>query len=235
MQSYEIQGRTVTLPVVVRDAAAGVAFFDVDAAAANRFLPGDAFEVVESAPGTAQLLFALIDYRDNDLGDYLEVGITLFVRPAGSTDPTADGTFIVHLPVDQAFTCKAGRTIWGFPKTVQDISADYPTAGDSVAWRLMMDGQLVLRLTVPRGGTDEMPDLAIHTYTYVDGTPHRTEFSQGGTGSQIVVGGEGVHLELGEHPIAKDLAALGLATGAEAAMSTWTEHLHGTFGPAAAL
>src|SRR5689334_13621506 len=88
MRSYEIQGRTVDLPVVVRDASAGVAFFDVDAAAANRFLPGDAFEVVESTPGTAQLLFALIDYRDNDLGDYLEVGITLFVadrehRPGG--------------------------------------------------------------------------------------------------------------------------------------------------------
>jgi hypothetical protein len=230
MQSYEIQDRTVTLPVVVRDASAGVAFFDVDAAAANRFLPGDAFEVVESTPGTAQLLFALIDYKDNDLGDYLEIGITLFVRPVGATDPAADGTFIVHLPVDQAFTCEAGCTIWGFPKTVQEITADY--TDDSVAWTLTMDGQLVLRLTVPRGGTDEMPDMAIHTYTYKDGAPHRTEFTQGGTGSQVLLGGDGVQLELGDHPIAKDLAALGLASGTPAAMSTWTEHMHGTFGPA---
>src|SRR5262245_33247497 len=131
MRSYEIQGRTVDLPVVVRDASAGVAFFDVDAAAANRFLPGDAYEVVESSPGTAQLLFALIDYRDNDLGDYLEVGITLFVRPKGSTDATDDGTFIVHLPVDQSFTCEAGCTIWGFPKTVQQITADHQPASST--------------------------------------------------------------------------------------------------------
>jgi hypothetical protein len=233
MQSFEIQGQTVTLPVVVRDASAGVAFFDVDAAAANRFLPGNAYEVVESAPGQAQLLFALIDYKDNDLGDYLEIGITLFVRPAGSTDPADDGTFIVHLPVDQAFTCEAGCTIWGFPKTVQEITADY--AADSVTWTLTMDGQLVLRITVPRGGADEMPDLPIHTYTYVDGVAHRTEFSQGGTGSQILVGSDGVHLELGDHPIAKELAGLGLATGSPAAMTTWTEHMHGTFGPAAPL
>ena len=228
MDSYEIQGQTVTLPVIVRDAAAGVAFFEVDAAAADRFLPGEAFEVVESSPGKAQLLFALIDYKDNDLGDYLEVGITLFVRPRGSTDPADDGTFIVHLPVDQSFTCEAGCTIWGFPKTVQEISADY--AEGSATWTLTMDGQLVLRITVPRGGTDEMPDLPIHTYTYKDGVPHRTGFSQGGTGAQVLVGGDGVSLELGDHPIAKELAALGLPT--DAAMSTWTEHLHGRFDEA---
>jgi hypothetical protein len=224
MSSYEIQGRTVAMPVEVRDASAGVAFFEVDAAAANRLLPGDAFEAVESSPGRAQLLIALIDYRDNDLGDYLEVGLTLFVRPVGGEEGS-DGTFIVHLPVDQAFTNEAGRTIWGFPKSVQQISADY--TDDSVAWELVMDGQLVLRITVPRGGTDEMPDIDIHTYTYLDGVPHRTQFTQGGTGSQLLLGGEGVTLELGDHPIAKELADLGLPS--EAVMTSWTEHMHGTF------
>ena len=228
MDSYEIQGQTVTLPVVVRQAHAGVAFFDVDAAGAQAFLPGDAFEVVESSPGVAQLLVALIDYQDNDLGDYLEVGLTLFVRPRGAAaDGSADGTFIVHLPVDQAFTCEAGRTIWGFPKTVQEITADH---GDSSSrWSLTMDGQLVLRLSVPRGGDDEMADMAIQTYTYKHGVAHTTPFSQGGSGSSIGFG-DGVELELGDHPIAKELAALGLPK--PASMSTWTERMHGTFGPA---
>jgi hypothetical protein len=230
MESYEIQGQTVTLPVIVRDASAGVAFFDVDAGAAQRFLPGDAFEVVESVPGTAQLLIALIDYRDNDLGDYLEIGLTLFVRPQGGGEGS-DGTFIVHLPVDQAFTNEAGRTIWGFPKSVQDITADH---GDSSStWSLRMDGQLVLNITVPRGGTDEMPDIEIQTYTYKDGVPHRTAFSQGGSGSQILLGGDGVSIELGDHPIAKELAKLGLPC--DASMATWTERMHGTFGPAVPL
>lgn len=229
--SYEIQGQTVELPVVVRKAKAGVAFFEVDAGAASAFLPGDAFEVVESAPGTAQLLIALIDYEDNDLGDYLEVGLTLFVRPAGAPDDgSADGTFIVHLPVDQAFTCEAGCTIWGFPKTVQEISADHRDA--SSTWTLTMDGQLVLRITVPRGGSDEMPDVAIQTYSYKDGVAHATPFSQGGSGSSIGFG-EGVELELGDHPIAKELAAMGLPK--PASMSTWTEEMHGTFEAAVPL
>jgi hypothetical protein len=120
--TYEIAGRTVTMPVVVRDASAGTAMFEVDAAAAQALLPGDAFTVVESSPGRSQLALATIDYRDNDLGDYHEVGVTLFVEPRGGGEA---GTFITHLPVDQEFTCAAGRGIWGFPKTVESIALDY--------------------------------------------------------------------------------------------------------------
>lgn len=232
VERYEIQGRTVELPVVVRRARAGVAFFDVDAGAAQRFLPGGAFEVVETEPGRAQLLVALIDYEDNDLGDYLEVGLTLFVRPAGrEPGDGSEGTFIVHLPVDQSFTCEAGCTIWGFPKTVEEITAVHEAA--SSTWTLMMDGQLVLRLTVPRGGRDDMPDVEIQTYTYKDGVPHATPFSQGGSGSQTLLGPDGVSLELGDHPIAKELAAMGLP--GPAVMSTWTEEMHGTFQAAVPL
>ena len=175
-------------------------------------------------------MLAVIDYRDNDLGDYLEVGVTFFVTPAGGTaDET--GTFITRLPVNQSFTCEAGRTIWGFPKTVEDITLDY---GDtSVTCTLRMDDQLVLRLTLPRGGTDDMPQMPMTTYTLIDGVPHATPFSQGGSGSQVLVGGEGVTLELGDHPVAKELASLGLPATAD--MSTWTEHMQGTFGTPAPL
>jgi hypothetical protein len=43
---------------------------------------------------------------------------------------------------------------------------------------LRMDGELVLRLTVPRGGTETMPPLAMTTYSYIDGVAHATGFSQ---------------------------------------------------------
>jgi hypothetical protein len=186
--------------------------------------------VVETEPGRAQLLVALIDYEDNDLGDYLEVGLTLFVRPRDGAAGT-EGTFIVHLPVDQGFTCEAGCTIWGFPKTVQEIDADH--GEDRSRWTLTMDGQLVLRITVPRGGTDEVPDLEIQTYSYKDGVPHSTPFSQGGRGAQTQLGPDGVTLELGDHPIAKELADLGLP--GPAVLSTWTEDMHGTFQAAVPL
>jgi hypothetical protein len=221
--SFQIAGRTVTLPCLVRDASAGTAMFDVDAGVAQRLLPSDDFLVVESAPGRCQLVVALIDYRDNDLGDYHEVGVTFFVAPRD--DPDAAGTFITHLPVDQSFTCEAGRVIWGFPKSVEHIDFDY--AESSLTATLRMDGQLVFRLRVPRGGDETMAPLPMTTYSLVDGVPHATAFSQGGSGAQVLAGPDGVELELGSHPLARELASLGLPS--PAVMSTWTEHMSGRF------
>ena len=81
---FEFQGRTVTLPVVVRDATNASAAFLVSSEAARRWLPDGAFEVAELLPGRALLSIAAIDYRDNDLGDYDEVSLALFVRPRGT-------------------------------------------------------------------------------------------------------------------------------------------------------
>lgn len=219
--SYEIAGQTVTMPVQVRDASAGTVLFEVDAGAAQALLPA-AFEVAETSPGRANLAIALVDYRDNDLGAYLEIGLILFVRPRSGGE---EGNFIVHLPVDQEFTCEAGCRIWGFPKTVEQI--DREDSGASTTWTLTMDGELVLRLTMPRGGSDEAPALPMTSYTVLDGVPHATAFSQWGKGSQFVLGGEGVTLELGSHPIAKELQSLGLPT--EPQLSTWTEQMQATF------
>jgi hypothetical protein len=223
--SYEIQGQTVTMPVEVRDASTGTAAFDVPVAAARELLPPE-IEPVASSEGISQVVIALIDYRDNDLGDYHEIGITFFVRPTGApADGSADGTYISRLPVDQSFTCEAGRTIWGFPKTVEEIDWSYEDA--SVTATLRMDGELVMRLTVPRGGDDEMPPIPMVSYSLIDGKPFATDFTQGGAGSQVLVGGDGVSLELGDHPVAKELASLNLP--GPAVMSTWTEHMRGTF------
>lgn len=228
MTTYRIDDRTVTMPVQVRDASAGTVLFEVDASAAQALLPAT-FEVAETAPGRTNLAIALVDYRDNDLGAYLEVGIILFVQPAGGGEV---GNFIVHLPVDQPFTCEAGQRIWGFPKTLQTI--DRADGDGTTTWTLTMDGEHVLTLTAPRGGEDEAPRMPMTSYTLIDGRPHATAFTQWGTGSGVVAGGDGVHLELGTHRVAKELASLGLPS--DAVLSTWTERMQATFetpGPVA--
>ncbi|MCW2601585.1 MAG: putative acetoacetate decarboxylase [Frankiales bacterium] len=221
MTTYDIAGQTVTMPVEVRDASAGTVIFEVDAAAASALLPTSAFEVLESSPGRAQVALGLIDYRDNDLGAYHEVGIILFVRPAAGGP---DGSFITRLPVDQAFTCEAGNVIWGFPKTVEQI--DVVDGAGTTTWTLTMDGELVLRLTIPRGGSEVMEAMALTSYTLLDGVPHATAFTQGGSESSLGLG-EGVVLELGSHPVSKELESLGLP--APAVLSTWTGKMKATF------
>jgi len=223
--SFQILGQTVNLPVVVRDASSATVMYEVDAAAAQALSP---FPVVESSPGRAQMAIALVDYRENDLGRYHEVGIIFFVQPEGREA----GTYIRHLPVDQEFTNVAGNVMWGFPKTVQKI--DVTSTATSSRWILTMDGEPVLDVTVPRGGSDEMPQMEMATYTLREGVPHATAFSQGGTGSLLTIGGEGVSLSLGSHPVAKELETLGLPD-APVVLSTWLENMSATFGEAVPL
>jgi hypothetical protein len=232
--AYQIQGRTIHMPVQVRDASAGVATFLVRSAVARRIVPAD-FEVVELLPRRTALAIALIDYHDNDLGDYDEVSLTFFVRPRGEArgvpwlgawrDLAANrvGTWIWKLPVDQSFTCEAGRTIWGFPKTVERI--DTTREDGRVRCRLEMDGEHVLTLSVPRAGTRELPEQPSVTYTHIEGVAHRTRFTQGGRGVGFALGG--ARIELGTHGVAHALGALGLPR--RALFTMWTEHMRGRF------
>jgi hypothetical protein len=229
-EQYEIQGRVVGLPAVVRDASSGSVMYMVERAAAQKLIP-DAFEAVEAAPGRTQLTLVIVDYRDNDLGDYDEVGIVFFVKPAGRAEAEV-GSYIYKLPVNQSFTCEAGCRIWGFPKSVEDI--DFAYADDSATCRLTMGGRHVLTLTVPRGGAGETPDGRAVGYTLIEGVPHSNVFTRGGRGEQTLPGGAGVVLELGDHPIADELRALGLPDAAPL-LSAWTEHMTGSFGASAKL
>jgi len=221
MTTHDILGTPITMPVEVADASAGTVIFDVAHGAAQALAP-EGFEVIESEPGRAQFALALVDYRVNDLGAYHEIGTILFVRPTGGGE---DGNFITHLPVDEEFTCVAGNRIWGFPKSVEQI--DVTQTETSSRWVLTMGGEQVLDVTVPRGGTDEMPPLPMTSYTLLDGKPHATRFTQGGSGSSMGFG-EGVSLTLGTHPIAKELETLGLPD-AKVVISTWTEKMQATF------
>jgi len=227
MTTHDILGTPIAMPVEVADASAGTVIFDVSLEAARALAP-EGFEVIETEPGRAQFALALVDYRVNDLGAYHEVGTILFVRPSGGGE---DGNFITHLPVDQEFTCVAGNQIWGFPKSVEQI--EVTQTDDTSRWVLTMDGELVLDVTIPRGGTDEMPPLPMTSYTLLDGRPHATRFTQGGSGSGMGFG-EGVSLTLGTHPIAKELASLGLPE-AKVAVTTWTENMKATFEEPVAL
>ncbi len=232
---YSIQGRTVEMPVVVRDATSCAVTYLVNAKAARRLLPGDEIELVELLPGRALLNLAVIEYRDNDLGDYNEVSIAFFVRARGASrgipylGTLLDffrgrvATYIRHLPVDQSFTCEAGRTIWGFPKSVERI--DFDATPEQVRCRLEMGGQHVLTLTAPLGGTRSLPEQEMTTYTYLEGVAHRTAFSSGAEGAGFGRGAD--HLELGDHPISEELRSLGLPK--KALFTSSMAHMRGRF------
>jgi hypothetical protein len=221
MTTHQILDQTVTMPVEVRDGTSATVMYDVPLDAAQALAP-EGFEVVETEPGRANFVLALIDYKDNDLGSYYEIGTIFFVRPGGGGP---EGNFITHLPVSEEFTCVAGNQIWGFPKSVEDF--EVTNTETTSRWVLRMDGELVLDITAPRGGADDMEPMELTSYTLINGRPHATTFTQGGSGSGFFFDAE-VALTLGTHPIAKELASLGLPD-APVVMTTWTEGMRATF------
>jgi len=232
--TFQIQGRSVELPCVVRDASSANATYLVSAGAARRLLPGDAIDVVELLPGRALMSLAVIEYRDNDLGDYNEISMAFFVREraerAGYLRTLRDlmtsnlRTYIHRLPVTQAFTCEAGCRIWGFPKTLGEIEIQRDSKGFHCSFDA--DGQHVLDFSMARTeGSRELPEMTTKTYTYIEGAAHRTPFVMAGSEVALQLGG--AKLELGDHPIADELRSLGLPK--RPLMSTFMGKMTGRF------
>jgi len=232
---YEIQGKIIHFPVEVRDATSGAATFLVPSSAAARLIPAE-FEIAEVLPGRGICSLAMVDYKDNDLGDYNEIAVGFMVVPKGSRARIPYlGTIIdlmkgrlashiIHMPVDQSFTREAGATIWGYPKTVQAIEIE--DLGSHARARLVCDGEHALTLTLPRGGTRTVADSSIETLSLIEGVPHRTTATQRIDGMGFRLGG--AEVELGTGRIADELRSLGFPK--PALMCIWMEHMEARFG-----
>jgi hypothetical protein len=220
----EVQGRTITFPMVVPDANIATLLFTVPSAAAAALIPGDAFTVVESAPDSTQLIVAACDYIDNPWGDYREINLGFLARPAGADDGTV-GSFVYRMPVDQEFTCEAGNRVMGFPKTVERITTDY--GDDAVTFDLRFGGRPTLRLTVPRVPPAGPPtSIAAVSYSYLDGRPYGTTLEMD-LGSGVIADPTKVGIEIGDGPVADELRSLGLPRAPD--LATWGEGLSATF------
>jgi len=223
VQWGEIQGRSITFPMEVTDMNLATLMFSVPAEAAANLLPGDAFEIVEVAPGIAQFVMALCEYRENPWGDYNEVNLGFLARPASQLDEV--GSFVYRMPVDQEFTCEAGNKVMGFPKTVEHIDVDY--SDDEVTFRLVFDGQLAFVVGVPRvPATGDPTRIDTVSYSYLDGRPYATSLEMD-LATGIVADPEDVRIELGEGVVATELASLGLPKAPD--FCSWGEGLSATF------
>lgn len=224
----EVLGQQVTLPVQVRTARAAAATFVVHHDAARRLMAGTGLEPKRLPGGRAVCILAAVQYVDNDLGPYNELAFSIAV---GATDDAPAGAYIHQLPVDGAFTCAAGRGIWGFPKWLADF--DLSIDDRRARCRLSQDGQLILDLTI---GARLVPlpgrPMQMSAYARLDGITRRTPFTSTSTG---VRGGPlGAHLTVGSaHPMALQLRSLGLPK--RALMSSVIVNMAATFGPATAL
>ena len=136
MTSYEIMGRTITVPVEIRRARSWFSSFAVPADRVTTIVGAAGLAPATLPGGRAMLSLAFVRYDDGDLDAYREIAVAFLV--ADPEQPKRKGAYIHRLPVDQEFTCAAGRDIWGFPKFVTPIEI---TEGAAAGRRSPLDGR----------------------------------------------------------------------------------------------
>jgi hypothetical protein len=235
--TYEIQGRTLTLPVEVRAADSWAAQFFVNAKVAQTIVDPTGLEVAQPLPGRAVVNIAIVSYHDTDLDAYNELAIAFLVRRDDATPGASAiekmrefasgriGVYIHELPVTQTFTLEAGRTIWGYPKFLADI--DIVERDGRVGCTLTHAGVHVLTLEMSSGGPLRLPAQDLPTYSLRDDVLRRTEWSQQ---AKVRARLGGTKLTLGSHPISEQLRSLGLPK--RALMTTTMRNMRATFGAA---
>ncbi|HEY4928782.1 MAG TPA: acetoacetate decarboxylase family protein [Acidimicrobiales bacterium] len=240
---WQVLGRTIGLPVEVRSAVQWGVQYLVPAAAAQRIVGATGLEVTGPLPGRALVALAVCRYDDTDLDSYHEVAVSFVVRPHDAPpNPSAFdrarefatgaiGAYIHRLPVDQEFTCAAGRDIWGYPKWITTIDIDEPDScdrrsGSGTTIRLVDDGTHVLTLTLAGGGPVKLPAHAPPSYSFRDGVLKRTPWEISTEGIAGRPGG--ATLVLGDHPMAHELRTLGLPK--RALFSSSATRMRASFG-----
>lgn len=227
---HTVAGTVLTMPIRVRKADVHSAMFSVDAGAAQRLIDYSGLKVYELRPGRAVINLLLTRFVENDLGQYNEFSFCVMVVPPGSDVRGLRGfgeagTFVHRMQVDAAFTLEAGRQIWGYPKIMADFTI---RDGNPFEFDVTVDGSRVIEMSISRGLPVPMPSRpqSLLTYTNLDGTTRETAAEQLTTGFRARLGGASVRL--GDHPIAKEIASLGLPKKAFATMTIGNADM--TFG-----
>lgn len=227
--TYDVLGTTLTMPVMVRAAQQAAATFVVEYALAQRLIEHTGLVPQRLPLNKAMIAIPVVNYSDNDLGAYGELGLAVVVDSGDAPKGTVS-TYIHRLPVDQEFTCAAGRQIWGFPKWVADLQVRFHSKGCEAVLR--HDGQLVMRIALKRGPIP-LPKKTVEMFAMTcddEGIVRKTPWTQfGGKPMRVRPGGATIELGYG-HPMADELRGLGLPKRALSVI--FDSHMSASFGEA---
>ena len=211
-------GARIGLPVRYYEWSGIMAHFPAPAAALRKLLPTSRLRPAELFPGIGILTMAAMEYRRiADVEPYNEFGIMVPVLyeprlPVPGLPLLAPdrfkrfGLYVHHLPVTTQAAYDFGVEIWGYPKFVAEIS--FEETERVRRCRLRADGKQIATLEVVKSTTAGRT-LDLFSYTVKDGQLLHTRIEAQGQMASARFRGGGA-CDLGDHPIAEELRAVGM-------------------------
>lgn len=148
-------------------------------------------------------VFAVLTHGAHDAPPY----VPLLGLPVPESMHT--GSFALHVPITNRYAHDLGRLGYGIPKFMADIRYEERGGHDRVV--VEEGGRLVFAVRASTGGRPRVVDEVGLYYSDLDGDLLRYQLREAGT--RVQDRGDGcASLELGEHPVADDLRALGIDT-----------------------
>lgn len=211
-----VDGIPFAMPVDAVDAGAVIAAFPIDVDKARELLPpGEVhpFRLWKKA----LLIVTVVDYRQTDIGNYIEyslaIAVTKGARPAPPLLPAifqrwfGTGQYVVDLPVSTEISVKGGKGIWGMPK--HQASLDYRVGRKWVSAQYDLDGEMVMRFDVRRPGSIWAPvSMPAANYCMFRGMIMRSVIHLRGKAGIHLLRGAAARIVLGSHPRSGWLARL---------------------------
>jgi hypothetical protein len=202
-----VDGIPFAMPVGARQSPAIFAAFTIDPDAAAAILPGQELHPARILR-RGILVVTVVDYMDTTIGRYIEfcigIAVTRGRSPAIPLLPMllqplfGTAVYIYDLPVSTEISVKGGLGIFGMPK--RQANLDFIVGADTLSSQYDLDGQLAMRIDLPRPGRAWLPmRIRGAGYGSFRGLLAKSYINVRG-GLALSLSGERVRLLVGDHP-----------------------------------
>jgi hypothetical protein len=241
-------GDKIDLPVEYYDWTWIYAAFPVPVKNVKKILPTAKLQPILFFPGITLVQIGAFEYHQiNGLAPYNEVGVTIPVQYEPKSNYPGKpiihfplffpekysrfGVYIHRLPVTTQESYTLGKDIWGFPKTVDEI-----TFQETETYRqctVLSDGKEALSIEVKKMST-RLRQIDFYCYTVNEGKLLRTQIQTQGQYGIVSKMPGGAKFVLGTGPLAEELRTLGIgntafgriyATGVQSMLHAASEQL----------
>lgn len=214
----DMDGQQIEFPICYYDFRSVLSLFTAKTGNLKKFLPHPAFKPIEVFPGIGMLAINAVECYDTIYGQFNEAFIVIpiifppkFIIPGlpiiSMMSKKTTHLYTHHLPVTSENALNVGIHFWNFPKFMADIN--FNDQGENLEVTLKEDDRLILKMFAKKLAAKGASQYQIHFYTIRDNVVMHS-FADG-YAERFGIGKNAGRIEMGIHPISKELTELSLS------------------------